>query len=168
MIHELQSRLEFRPHEFEPGQFVQLMMLVFKGKDFFQTFRVIRHYDPSTLKFINDRILDQEVEDKLTLLVNLLNSYGQLGREFDMKFVYPEFYEKFFDSLLAQEGIFKMDTQSCEAVCSSVARIGFTCPSVEKLLIGFKDKFKEMNQKELNKNILLVSRWIAAVIHLDL
>ena len=95
----------------------------------------MRHYAPATLRFIEKRIVESQEgvlsgNDKGEMLLKLVTVYSKLGRDDNMLFVYPELFEKLFDAILAQPGIF-MNENMVHKLCEGIGYLRFHCRSVE-------------------------------------
>ena len=65
-----------------------------------QQFRLVRHYDPATLRYIESRFLDTE-ETETSVLIDIALEYGSLSREQAMVYINADFFTALYDNLTA-------------------------------------------------------------------
>ena len=60
-----------------------------------------------------------------------------------MIFVYADFFEKLFDAVLAEPGIFEKSKTLLQRLCSCIGLLHFHSESVEKILLGIHATFEK-------------------------
>ena len=102
VIKEINRRLEFQPDSVHPSQFMILLRAkkINPGVKPHQQFRLVRHYDPATLRYIESRFLDTEEKDT-SVLIDIAVEYGSLSQEQAMVYINADFFTALFDKLAA-------------------------------------------------------------------
>jgi len=97
----------------------------------------VRHYDPSTLHFIELNYLDNEgvlSSAEIKDLVKIVQAYSFIEREQVMMFVYADFFTKLFDRLAAPATLKQLSREQLSNLLQVIGYLTFVSPGVEAIL----------------------------------